>query len=278
MPNIVAVIFAHNEQFHLGVAIDEIRNAGKINHIIVVDDGSTDGTAKVAEDNKVILIRRKKNLGKREAFISGAIKARELGAEVLLTLDADITKFPHRTFEEMVREVTVGKKLMAVAAQHEAFALDDWHRGRVIDPHSNAQRAINMKALDPLFRGDEKWVSALTEKKRKWHSGKYFLKEMQEGYKWALEYSLDKLIPQNKVSFSVGDIVTLQPYRTGNKSIRGQLYAREIVKDQLKNRSGKAKSLMSVAKKNPLVWKALRKKWLAKKAQTKALNKIKIMR
>ena len=278
MPNVVALFFAHNEQHRLPFAISELLAAGKVNHIIVVDDGSTDKTAEIAERFGAIVIKHKTNLGKRQAFISGATKARELGAEVLLTLDSDITKFPRSTFNSMVEEVTKGKKLMAVAAQHESYHFEDWTRGRVIDPHSNAQRAINMKALDPLFNGDEKWVSALTENKRKWDRGGYSSLEKSEGYKWALEYSLDRLIPQNKISTSVGDIVTLQPYRTGNKSIFSQKYAREIVKDQLNNRLGKAKSLMRTARKNPAVWSALRKKWLAKKAVQKTTNKLKIAR
>lgn len=278
MPNIVAVVFAHNEHFHLGSAIEEIKKAGKVNHIIVVDDGSTDSTSKIAESFGAIVIKHKTNLGKRESFISGALKAKELGAEVLLTLDADITKFPKSTFDSMVNEVTKGKKLMAVASQHEVYPFDDWEKGKVADPHSNAQRAINMKALDPLFNGDEKWVNSLTENKRKWNSGRYLLEEKKAGYKWALEYSLDRLIPKNKVSFLHEPVVTLQPYRTGNKSIRSQKYARLIVADQLSNRLGKANSLMRIARKNPVVWKALRKKWLAKKSAQKKLNVLKIKR
>lgn len=278
MVNIVALVFAHNEALLLPFALDEIKNSGKINHIVVIDDGSTDSTAKVARNYGATVVSHKTNLGKRQSFITGALKAKELGAQVLLTLDADITSFPKSTFDSLVNEVTVKKKLMAVATQHEAYPLDDWRAGRVLDTHSNAQRAINMQALDPLFNGDSKWIDALTTNKRKWEKGKFSEKEKAGGYKWALEYTLDMLIPKSKISYSMGHIVTRQPYRRGADTIRSQKYAREIVKDQLNNRLGKAKSIMQSARKNPAVWKALRKKWLAMKKETVAKNKIRLRR
>lgn len=277
-PNIVAIIFAHNEEHNIASAIFNLSSAGKVNHIIVINDGSTDRTAQIAKKSGAIVISHKTNLGKREGFISGVVRAKKLGAEVILTLDADITHFPKETFDEMISEVTVKNKLMAVATQYEKRMFDDYQNGKIIDPHSNAQRAISMKALDPLLKGDSKWVDALTAKKRKWNNKKFPSQAIEEGYRWALEFALDNLIPQNKVSHSVGEIITREPYRTGNKSIFAQKYGREIVRDQLQYRSGIARSLFETARRNPLVWRELRKKWLAKKRLKEATNRLKIAR
>lgn len=57
--------------------------------VIVVDDGSTDSTAMIAKDLGVTLTCRESNMGKGETMRSIFIKARELGVDVLVTIDAD---------------------------------------------------------------------------------------------------------------------------------------------------------------------------------------------
>ena len=54
--------------------------------LIVVDDGSA---TKVSQTDGVNLITHPKNMGKGEAILSGAKKAKELGYEYFVTMDAD---------------------------------------------------------------------------------------------------------------------------------------------------------------------------------------------
>jgi glycosyltransferase involved in cell wall biosynthesis len=58
-------------------------------HVIVVDDGSTDGTAEVLVGLDVILLRNEKNLGKAGSLWKGFQYALAQGAEGVITLDAD---------------------------------------------------------------------------------------------------------------------------------------------------------------------------------------------
>jgi len=59
--------------------------------VIVVDDGST---KKVTVPENVILSTHEKNMGKGEAILTGAKKAKELGYEFFVTMDADKQHLP----------------------------------------------------------------------------------------------------------------------------------------------------------------------------------------
>jgi dolichyl-phosphate beta-glucosyltransferase len=89
------VIPAYNEAARLGPTLERILGylAGQADagEILVVDDGSTDGTAEVAESfagRGVILKRQDRNRGKGAALRSGVLASR--GAAVLL-VDADLS-------------------------------------------------------------------------------------------------------------------------------------------------------------------------------------------
>jgi len=86
-PGIVVSIPAHNEQrFIAGV----VRKARKFaDEVVVVDDGSTDGTAKVAEAAGASVVRHGVKRGVGEASRTCFEQAKRKGACVLVTLDGD---------------------------------------------------------------------------------------------------------------------------------------------------------------------------------------------
>src|SRR5882724_7479028 len=57
--------------------------------IFVIDDGSRDATARVAEATGARVLRHAKNLGKGAAIRTGLRAARDAGCDVALTVDAD---------------------------------------------------------------------------------------------------------------------------------------------------------------------------------------------
>jgi len=57
--------------------------------VIVVDDGSKDGTAQELAGSPAVLLQNPENRGKADALWRGAEKARELGAELIVSLDGD---------------------------------------------------------------------------------------------------------------------------------------------------------------------------------------------
>lgn len=62
--------------------------------VIVVDDGSTDGSADTLTDLPVKLARLPHNEGKGNALLAGVVEAKKLGATHIITLDADGQHYP----------------------------------------------------------------------------------------------------------------------------------------------------------------------------------------
>jgi len=82
----VVVIPAHDEGTTVG---DVVRRAGRHAPVIVVDDGSTDGTAAAARAAGAEVLRHARRRGKAQALRTGVAAARARGATHVVTLDAD---------------------------------------------------------------------------------------------------------------------------------------------------------------------------------------------
>jgi glycosyltransferase involved in cell wall biosynthesis len=85
----LAIVPALNEQTIVGRVIDELRAFDPGMEIVVVDDGSVDGTAGVAADRGVHVIRLPFNLGIGGAVQTGYRYAFERGFDVAMQVDGD---------------------------------------------------------------------------------------------------------------------------------------------------------------------------------------------
>jgi glycosyltransferase involved in cell wall biosynthesis len=85
---IFIVIPTFNEKMIISSVIDEIRSAGH-QDIIIVDDGSSDGTSQKAKEKNVISLRHKINRGKGAATKTGIEAAKILDADIVVTMDGD---------------------------------------------------------------------------------------------------------------------------------------------------------------------------------------------
>ncbi len=90
---VLVIIPAHNEEASLRATLDEVRRtpAGPALalDLLVVDDGSRDGTAEVARQTGVPVLRHAVNLGVGGALQTGFRYAVERGYDVGVQLDAD---------------------------------------------------------------------------------------------------------------------------------------------------------------------------------------------
>jgi glycosyltransferase involved in cell wall biosynthesis len=83
---ILALVPAHDEAARIGRVV-----AGALKHVpvLVVDDGSSDATAEVAEQAGAAVIRQSPNQGKGAALRAGFAVALESGAQAVISLDGD---------------------------------------------------------------------------------------------------------------------------------------------------------------------------------------------
>lgn len=80
---------AFNEQASIGSVLAGLAEHHALEHVIVVDDGSTDETARIARGAGVRVIRHAINLGVGAAMGTAFIFAARNGYEALVQLDAD---------------------------------------------------------------------------------------------------------------------------------------------------------------------------------------------
>ena len=84
----VVLIAAYNESRFIGSVILQARKYATV--VVVVDDGSQDGTADIAEAAGALVLHHERNMGKGAALNTGFRYARQLpNVEVIVTIDGD---------------------------------------------------------------------------------------------------------------------------------------------------------------------------------------------
>ena len=102
MQQVMVVLPTYNEKENLALMVSALLDLN-LPHlsILVVDDNSPDGTGQIADDlsqqhaGRVHVLHRTEKAGLGPAYIAGFKRALELGAEVLIQMDADFSHQPH---------------------------------------------------------------------------------------------------------------------------------------------------------------------------------------
>ena len=100
---------AYNEARYVGSVVLQARQY--VDEVIVVDDGSTDNTARVAELAGATVIRHAGNKGKGTAIQSILAEARKRNPDVLVLLDADAQHDPNE-IPTLIKSVSDGFDLV----------------------------------------------------------------------------------------------------------------------------------------------------------------------
>ena len=112
---IVVTIPAYNEEKTIGVLVGRIKKVMQGNRydyrILVVDDGSTDRTVKAAKSGGALVHSHPKNYGLAETFRTEIQKSLEMGAEVIVHIDADMQYLPEE-IPKLIKEIKNGGDLV----------------------------------------------------------------------------------------------------------------------------------------------------------------------
>jgi dolichol-phosphate mannosyltransferase len=121
----IVIIPTYNEKENISLIIEAVFSLPKQFHVLIVDDGSPDGTADLvkglqgkfnSESGKLHLMERKGKQGLGTAYIAGFRYAIEKGYEFLLEMDADFSHDPKdlvlllRACEEEGNDLSVGSR------------------------------------------------------------------------------------------------------------------------------------------------------------------------
>src|SRR3990172_4209614 len=89
---VVALIPAWNESATIGEVVKRTKRV--TDHVLVVDDGSTDGTAKIAKESGAVVIKHDTNKGKGEALRTGFNELLRYAFDFAIVVDSDMQYFP----------------------------------------------------------------------------------------------------------------------------------------------------------------------------------------
>jgi glycosyltransferase involved in cell wall biosynthesis len=102
------VMPVYNEKVTVLKIIDKVLKLGLVKEVVVVDDGSSDGTAEVLKngvfDGRVKLFFHEKNMGKGAALRTGF---KQVTGDVVTIQDADLEYDPNE-FRDMIRPISEG--------------------------------------------------------------------------------------------------------------------------------------------------------------------------
>lgn len=142
---VTAIIPAYNEEQTIGNVIDCVKHVDKVKKIIVVSDGSTDGTADIARASGVDVIELAENVGK-----GGAIKAgvNECGTEAILFLDADLIGLREQHVIDLIEPVIENEADMTIGIFKNGRMVTDL--AQKVTPYLSGQRAIKKSVIDRI--------------------------------------------------------------------------------------------------------------------------------
>lgn len=162
-PKIIAAIPCFNEERFIGSVV--LKAKRYVDRVIVIDDGSTDATGKVATEAGAKVYRNKQNQGYGAAIRSAIAKGQNLRADILVILDGDGQHDP-KDIPKLVRpiidkkaDITVGSRFMGKGekpplyrrlGQRVLTIATNVGSGQRISDSQSGFRAYNVKTLKEL--------------------------------------------------------------------------------------------------------------------------------
>lgn len=161
---VLVIIPAYNEEESLGQVIREVQQAVPLADIVVIDDGSTDATPRIAQEHRAEVLSLPYNLGIGSAMQTGFMYARSRNYDYAVQVDGDGQHAPDEIsdlltiFESGAVDVVIGSRYI-----EDRGYITPWQRRigiiilasiislivrrRITDPTSGF-RALNRRSVD----------------------------------------------------------------------------------------------------------------------------------
>lgn len=123
MTLITCIVPAHNEAPRIAAVLQVLTRHPLITEVIVVDDGSRDGTAEVAAAFPVTLLRLSPNRGKTAALAEGLRAARH---DLVMLIDSDLTGLSAADITALVMPLRQGRAQATLSLRGNAPRLWRW--------------------------------------------------------------------------------------------------------------------------------------------------------
>ena len=142
---VTAIVPTYNEAARIGRVLDVLTAYPGFAEVIVVDDGSWDGTERVAQRYPVRFLQNKKNRGKGFAMNRGVELAK---TPIVFFADADVVGLTHEMIDQLVLPVVHEEVDMCIAMRGRWI----YHLPGVLAciPHLGGERAVQKTLWNAL--------------------------------------------------------------------------------------------------------------------------------
>ena len=162
--NVLAIIPAYNEAEKIGLVISA---ALKHLPVLVIDDGSSDETARIAAGNGAKVLHQAPNQGKGVALRKGFEHAIEAGYQAVVTLDADGQHDPDeiptfmRAYQQSRADLIIGERDFSQIPTIRRLANTfgkwsfSWAVGQSIGDNQSGYRLISLRMMEAVLGSQE---------------------------------------------------------------------------------------------------------------------------
>ncbi|HUF78343.1 MAG TPA: glycosyltransferase family 2 protein [Thermoanaerobaculia bacterium] len=144
-PRVSAIVPAFNEEETLADVLAVLKETSLVDEVLVVSDGSTDGTVEIARAMGVRTIHLRRNHGKGMALAMGVVHS---SAPILVFVDGDIMNLSEYLLGQLIDPVVSGHAAMCVGIRYRGWLLDLLHAR--FGPLLSGIRCLERRVFDAL--------------------------------------------------------------------------------------------------------------------------------
>lgn len=143
---IAVIVPAYNEEKQISRVLDVVTKMPLASEVVVVDDGSTDQTSKIARSYDVTLLIQPENRGKGAALQRGI---NSTDADIVVSIDADLVGLTVDHIKDLVQPLLEDEEVMMTVGKFASGRLPTDLAQKLV-PQISGQRAMRRTFLDKI--------------------------------------------------------------------------------------------------------------------------------